>query len=142
MGCLLFSKGGVSVGRVGHFEIHADEPDRCIQFYQAVFGWQFSRWEGPIEYWLITTGPDNVPGINGGLMRRQGPSPSMGQPVNSYVCSIIVENIDQSLTAAQAHGATLVVPKMAIPNVGWLAYIVDSEGNIVGVMQEDASVSA
>lgn len=129
------------MGRVGHFEIHADEPDRCIQFYQAVFGWQFSRWEGPIEYWLITTGPDSVPGINGGLMRRQGPSPSMGQPVNSYVCSIIVENIDQSLTAAQTHGATLVVPKMAIPNVGWLAYIVDTEGNIVGVMQEDTSAS-
>lgn len=137
VGAVGFSKGGAVVGRVGHFEVHADDPQRCMDFYQSIFGWQFSRWEGPIEYWLIITGPDNVPGINGGLMRRQGASPTMGQPVNSYVCSIVVDNIDDSLDAAQTKGAMIAVPKMVIPNVGWLAYIIDTEGNIVGVMQED-----
>jgi uncharacterized protein len=129
------------MGRVGHFEIHADDPERCIEFYQSIFGWHFSKWDGPIEYWLITTGQDSIPGINGGLMRRQGPSPTMGQPLNSYVCSIVVDSIDESLAAAHALNAMVAVPKMAIPNVGWLAYIIDTEGNIVGIMQEDATVS-
>jgi predicted enzyme related to lactoylglutathione lyase len=35
-------------------------------------------------------------------------------------------------------GAQIVVPKMAIPNVGWLAYAKDTEGNIFGMMQPDA----
>ena len=33
--------------------------------------------------------------------------------------------------------ATVAVPKMPIPGVGWLAYVKDSEGNILGMMQSD-----
>ncbi len=29
------------------------------------------------------------------------------------------------------------MPKMPIPNVGWLAYAKDTEGNIFGMMQND-----
>jgi predicted enzyme related to lactoylglutathione lyase len=32
-----------------------------------------------------------------------------------------------------------VVPRMAIPGVGWLAYANDSEGNIFGMMQPDTA---
>ena len=59
--------------RVVHFEVPADEPERAAGFYREVFGWQAQRWEGPQEYWLLTTGPDDVAGINGGIMRRQEP---------------------------------------------------------------------
>ena len=58
--------------RVVHFEIHADDPERAISFYQSVFGWQFQKWEGPLEYWMIITGPEGTPGINGGLVNRSG----------------------------------------------------------------------
>ena len=51
--------------RVVHFEIHADDPQRAANFYQNVFGWQINKWEGPEDYWLVTTGADNEPGING-----------------------------------------------------------------------------
>jgi predicted enzyme related to lactoylglutathione lyase len=66
------------------------------------------------------TEQDSIPGINGGLMRRQGPSPTMGKPLNSYVCSIVVDSIDESVVAAHAKNAMIAVPKMAIPNVGGL----------------------
>ena len=55
--------------RVVHFEIHAENPDRAIAFYQTVFGWQFQKWAGPMDYWLIKTGSDEERGINGGLIR-------------------------------------------------------------------------
>ena len=42
------------MSRVVHFEISADQPDRAIRFYQNVFGWQFTKWDGPMPYWLVT----------------------------------------------------------------------------------------
>ena len=58
--------------RVVHFEIHAEDPERAVAFYTRVFDWQFSKWDGPMPYWLIKTGPDDQRGINGGLLRRHG----------------------------------------------------------------------
>ena len=65
------------MNRVVHFEIYTDNPEAVRPFYQDVFGWQFQKFEGgPIEYWLVTTGDDKEPGINGGLTRpREGQSP-------------------------------------------------------------------
>ena len=123
--------------RVVHFEIHAGNPERAIKFYKSVFGWTFQKWEGPMPYWLVTTGPDTEPGINGGLLPRQGEID--GQAVIAYVCTIGVESIDASVSAAESNGGTVVVPKMAVPGVGWLVYCNDTEGNIFGMMQPDTS---
>ena len=123
--------------RVSHFEIHADNPERAIQFYAGLFGWQFQKWDGPMPYWLITTGPDSEPGINGGLVKRMGPPPADMQAVNAYVCTTMVPNLDASVDKALNTGGTLALPKMPIPGVGWLAYVKDTEGNILGMMQHD-----
>ncbi len=61
------------MNRPVHFEMEADEPERAAKFYSAVFGWEFQKWEGPLEHWLITTGADDAPGINGGMGRRERP---------------------------------------------------------------------
>jgi len=37
-----------------------------------------------------------------------------------------------------AAGASAVMPKMAIPGIGWQAYLLDSEKNIFGLHQTDA----
>src|SRR5918993_4170444 len=67
------------MGRVVHFEIHAENPERAIAFYRELFGWEFTRWEGPMPYWLIRTGGAGEPGIDGGLMQRRGGGPTDGQ---------------------------------------------------------------
>ena len=38
---------------------------------------------------------------------------------------------------ALATGGTMALPKMPVPGVGWLAYVKDTEGNILGMMQRD-----
>lgn len=48
--------------RVVHFEIHAADPDRAIKFYEKCFDWTFQKWDGPMPYWLITTGPNDSQG--------------------------------------------------------------------------------
>ena len=123
------------MNRVVHFEIHAENPESAIQFYQEVFGWKFQSWGGPVEYWMIDTGDHEAPGINGGLVRRRGTID--GETVIAYVCTIEVESIDQTVKAVGKNGGQVVLPKMPIPGVGWLVYCKDNQGNIFGMMQND-----
>ncbi len=127
--------------RIVHFEIHAAEPERAIQFYSQAFGWSFQPWDGPMPYWTITTGPDDEPGINGGLVGRQGEAPTEGAAVNAFVCTVDVPNIDEAVETVTGLGAEIVWPKNAIPNVGWLAYAKDPFGNRFGMMEEDAEAA-
>ena len=119
-----------------HFEIHAEQPTRAIAFYEALFGWTFTSWGGGgMQYWLVTTGPDGEPGINGGLIQRQGTVD--GTAVIAYVCTIGVTSVDDTLARGLTLGATVALPKMPIPGVGWLAYLKDTEGNIFGITHSD-----
>ena len=123
------------MSRIVHFEIHADNPERAIKFYNASFGWEFNKWEGPFDYWLITTGPKEEMGIDGGLMKRM--TPIDGKAVIAYVCTMAVENLDATISTVEKHGGTVSVPKDVIPGVGWIAYFKDTEGNIFCAMQPD-----
>lgn len=123
--------------RVVHFEIQAAEPERLAAFYREVFGWRLQRWEGPVEYWLIRTGESAEPGIDGGLLRRRGASPDDAQPVNAFVCTVDVPDLDAVLTRLPEAGGSVALAKMAIPGVGWLAYVKDPDGNILGALQAD-----
>lgn len=114
-----------------HFEIPADQPERASAFYRDVFGWTFRKWDGPMPYWLITTGSEGERGIDGGMMPRQTPG-------SSTVNTIGVESLDATLKAIEAKGGRIAVPRMAVPGVGWLAYGIDTEGNTFGVLQPDA----
>jgi len=59
--------------------------------------------------------------------------------VIAYVCTIDVPSVDDVTAKITAHGGTIALPKMAVPQVGWLAYGKDTEGNIFGVLQNDPS---
>jgi predicted enzyme related to lactoylglutathione lyase len=121
-----------------HFEIHAADPERAIAFYQSLFGWEFSRWEGPMPYWIIKTG--DGPGIDGGMVPRRG-EVMPDAPVIAYVCTIDVAELDDAVARALGMGAVLALPKQAIPGVGWLAYVKDPEGNILGLLQNDSNAA-
>lgn len=123
--------------RVVHFEIHADEPAKAAAWYSDVFGW---RTQQPFPgYYLVMTGEGD--GIDGGITQRRGPAAAQGAPVNAFVCTVGVANLDDMLAKALAAGAAVGVPKMAIPGVGWQAYIHDPFGNILGLHQEDGRAS-
>jgi predicted enzyme related to lactoylglutathione lyase len=128
----------IAMPRVIHFEIHADNTDRAAKFYTELFGWTFTKWGGPTDYWVVVTGPDGTPGINGGLMKRQHPI-SGNDGVIAYVCTVDVDNLDRFTAKAQQLGAPVALPKMPIPGIGWLAYMKDTEGNVFGMMQADAN---
>ena len=122
------------MSRPVHFEVPSDNPERAMAFYSEIFGWTFQKWEGPMEYWMINTGPTEEPGINGGLLRRQS-------PMQPCVNTITVTDLAATQAAIENHGGVCVVPKMPVPGVGWLAYYKDPDGHIFGCMQPDSSVT-
>ena len=117
--------------RVVHFEIPSDKPEKAIAFFQIVFGWNFQKL-GTEDYWLATTGDENSRGINGALMKKKDPR----QPV---VNTILVENIEDYIQKIESARGKIVVAKMPVPNVGYLAYFMDPDNNIHGIWEEDTS---
>lgn len=117
--------------RVVHFEIPCNEPEKTMTFFKEVFNWNFQEFI-PGEYWAATTGDEKLPGINGGIMKKKDPN----QPIAN---SIDVADIDATIVKIEKAGGTVVVPKMPVPTVGWLAYFKDPDGNIHGVFQNDPS---
>lgn len=107
---------------------------RARKFYESVFGWRFEPW-GPPNFFLIETGDDKDPGIEGSLQGRR--ELVKGQKITSYECSISVENVDAIAKAVQASGGKIVMPKVTIPGVGRLIFFQDPEGNVAGAMQYD-----
>ena len=118
--------------RVVHFEIEAEKPERAIKFYEKVFGWKIEKWKGPIEYWLITTGKEDEPGIDGGLSKRTEAEPSTANTID-------VTSVDDYVKKVESNGGSIVRPKMAVPGVGWMAYFKDPEGTLFGMMERDES---
>ena len=129
------------MSRVVHFDVEADDPERAMTFYRTVFGWEFEQWDGPIDYWLVSTGPSAEPGIDGGLARREGPAPDEDAPTATYTCTIDVADVEATVDAVRDAGGHVASDVDTIPGVGRLAYCVDTEGNRFGVMEsvEDAA---
>jgi predicted enzyme related to lactoylglutathione lyase len=121
------------MNRVTHFEIYTEHPEKVQPFYREVFGWSFTKFEGgPIEYWLVTTGDEKDPGINGGLTRpRPGQSPGT-------INTVAVKSLEESIKKIEKSGGKICVPKMAIPKIGWLTYAEDPAGNVFGVIEPDS----
>ena len=121
------------MSRVVHFEIPADNPDRVAEFYKKVLGWNIQKWEGPMDYWLISTGKDSEPGIHGGIARKKD------RPASGVLITAQVDSVDECLKKIVTAGGSIVVPKRSIPGVGYQAHFRDSEGNVIGIMENDPS---
>ncbi len=118
------------------FAIHVDDVDRARAFYEAVFGWAFEPW-GPPGFYLIHTGDDASPGIQGLMHKRQTPRSGIG--LNGIEPTFSVEDVDAVALAAEANGGEIIFPKSVIPTVGALIRFLDSEGNDIGAMQYETT---
>lgn len=116
------------MSRVIHFDLTAKDPVRAGKFYSDIFGWKIEKFEGPDDYWVITTGGDNEPGINGGLMSRDDTNITAAY-------SITVSSVDEYMKKVKDSGGRIIGHKNAIPGVGYFAHCEDTEDNTFGIIE-------
>lgn len=124
----------VMTGQVVHFEIPADDLSRASEFYRAAFGWDVSSVAG-MDYAMLGTTTSDASGmpkdpgaINGGMLLRD-------EARTGPIITVDVDDIDAALQRIEDLGGAIVLPKQEVMGMGYTAYFVDSEGNVMGLWQ-------
>lgn len=121
-----------------HFEIPADDVDRLTRFYGRLFGWKI---EGTnvgvppeLDYRMVETVPTDEKGtpvrngVNGAIYKRQDP----GMRFTYY---IQVESVDEHMKKIEELGGKVLGERTEVPNVGWVAFGQDPEGNPFAIFE-------
>ncbi len=119
--------------KVQHFEIPADDMTRAKKFYSSVFGWKIQDVPG-MEYAMadsVETDQNRQPigGTNGGILKR---NPDYASTTS---ITITVQDVDRTIQKVISAGGKLVREKQKFGNIGYVAYVKDTEGNVVGIWQ-------
>ena len=117
------------MGQVVNFHLPADDVERAATFYRDVFGWSFSPYpNSPVPYLVNDSGDGTTgPGIPAAITQRQ-------EIVKAPTPTIEVDDIDQALIRVVMGGGQQARVE-DIPGLGRFAYAIDSEGNIIALLQ-------
>ena len=119
---------------IAYFEIQATDLKKAVEFYNTIFGWEFVKEElVPIEYYRTT----NCHGILGAILKRPMETPPMKYGTNAFVCSVQVENFDDTAKLILDNGGIVAMAKFAVPGRCWQGYFIDIDNNTFGLFQQD-----
>lgn len=120
--------------KLTHFAIHIDDIERAKKFYDGVFDWGFISYEQS-DFLQIKADKSESGELIGALQSRQySPIPDK---IIGLECTIGVENVDEIIEKVKNNGGQVIMPKTAIPYVGYIAKFLDTEGNLICGMQYD-----
>jgi len=114
-------------GKPVHFEIPGKDTSRAREFYGNLFGWQFDAMEGPVEYHMTRLSEDT------------GAAVFPGDPgaIRAY---FDVDDINAGVARVKELGGSADDPQ-AVPTMGWFSTGADTEGNPIGLWQNDPSAA-
>ncbi len=114
---------------VGWFEIYVQDMDRARAFYQNTFQVTLERLESPgIELWAFPMQHDK-PGCAGALVKMECKDSGGGGTLIYFSCA------DCAVEASRAaqNGGRVVKEKFSIGQFGFIALLLDTEGNMIGL---------
>ena len=103
------------------YAIYADDPQRAMAFYSAVFRWSFLRQRGEQSWW-VSSGPITAPQIDGRLHKRIAAE-------RGHLGALHVTSFDVIVERIKAHGGRLITPIRAGIQTERQLYAIDPEGN-------------
>jgi hypothetical protein len=123
---------------VVHFEMPAENSKRMADFYSNVFGWQTQIMGEEMGNYVVVTTSENdengrpkMPGtINGGFYPKKEDG-SVQHP--SIV--IAVDDIEESIKNVTKEKGKVLGNPVEIPGIGMYVSFVDTEGNLVSLLQ-------
>jgi predicted enzyme related to lactoylglutathione lyase len=114
---------------VDWFEIYVQDMPRAKAFYESVFNVQLSDLGGPDrEMWAFPMGSEEY-GATGALVKMPGFPSGANSVLIYFKCA------DCAIEAAKAvkAGGRIQKEKMSIGQYGFIALVVDTEGNMIGL---------
>lgn len=119
--------------KVQHFEIPAEDLERAKNFYSSVFGWKLQDVPG-MEYVMADTverdeNRQPIGGTNGGIIRKNA------EYAKVTSVTVTVPDLEATVKTVLRSGGKLLKEKQKFLDLGFVAYVEDTEGNVVGLWQ-------
>jgi uncharacterized protein len=112
-------------------EIYVQDMERAKQFYESVFEMKLEKLESPdadIEMWAFPMSMESV-GASGALVKMEGVESGGCGTIPYFHCDEVAVESERVVKA----GGKIHKPKMSIGQYGFMALIVDTEGNMIGL---------
>ena len=113
------------------FEIYVHDMERAKKFYESAFGYKLTKLDTPapgIEMWGFPM-EENKAGAGGALAKMDGVAPGGGGTLVYFACD---DCAVEARKAAQ-NGGRIHMEKNSIGKYGYIALVVDTEGNMIGL---------
>ncbi|WP_306534550.1 VOC family protein [Geobacter sp.] len=111
------------------FEIYVQDMDRAKAFYESVFEVTLQQLNSPgIDLWSFPMTMDRT-GAGGALAKMEGVASGGNSVIIYFSCSDCAVEAER----AAKHGGQVHREKMSIGEYGFIALILDTEGNMIGL---------
>lgn len=119
----------MKINPVGWFEIYVQDIERARKFYESVFGTHLMKLNNPdVELWSFSMDMEKY-GAPGALVKMEG----MSSGGNSTLVYFRCENCAEESKRASKNGGSIFKSKFSIGEYGFIAIILDTEGNMIGL---------
>ena len=117
---------------VSWFEIPVKDMKRARAFYTKVLGHTLNDLPSPIPGMEMAAFPweQNAPHAAGALVKAEGRVPHADSVVVYFQCH---EDLAKELGRVEASGGKILTPKVSIGPWGFIAHVLDTEGNRIGL---------
>lgn len=111
------------------FSIYVDDMARAKAFYESVFGVVLTRLDSPDSEMWSFPGDMHAYGASGALTKASGVRAGGNSTVVYFACADCAVEAEKAARA----GGRIQQPKLSIGQYGYVAVVLDSEGNTIGL---------
>ena len=112
-----------------HVELNTPDPKKAKEFYSKLFQWQLDDVENKEVPGGVYTTIKVGEGTGGGIMKQVPNGPS------GWLAYVLVDDIRAATKKAQSLGAEVMKDVTEVMGMGWLSFIQDPTGSILGLWQ-------
>lgn len=110
-------------------EIYVQDMDRAKQFYESVFKVTLEKLESPdTDMWAFPMSMESV-GASGALVKINRFEPGGSGTIPYFHCDEVAVELERVVTS----GGKIHTPKQSIGQYGFMALVIDTEGNMIGL---------
>lgn len=120
---------GAQENPVGWFEIPVKDLKRARKFYETVFGFRLEEHSFGRAHTAWFPMAPNITGAAGSLVQAEGCVPSRDGVMIYFTAPDMITNLER----VPAAGGTVITGRSSIGKFGYVAIILDSEGNRIGL---------